>query len=442
MRTERTIVVMLLALIPWVFCLEGVGSTEDLLPNAPNPAAVEQVKSGQRAEANAAWWGFNAEDSTECLQAAIDSGVRKLVVPYMGREWVVRPLKLRGNLEIVFEPGVVVLAKKGEFKEGGDSLFSASDASDITLRGYGAALRMRKKDYQNEPYKKAEWRMVLSFDGCRRIRVEGLRLESSGGDGIYLGATGSLPYCEDVVVRDVVCDDNHRQGISVIGAVNLLIENCVLSNTDGTPPQAGIDLEPNGPKEKLVNVVIRNCRMENNTGAGILLYLKNLSRESDPVSVRFEDCYVKGGKDAGIGLGALKDDGPQGSVEFINCTIEDTQKCGAYIYDKSPTVAAARFVNCKWKNVATEDPGNPFRVPILIHSFRKSLTPKLGGVEFTDCCVYDERDRPALVVKCRDEPDAASNLKGTVYVRNPHGARALFPKGVGAPELRVVETHE
>jgi len=31
-----------------------------------------------------------------------------------------------------------------------------------------------------------------------------------------------------MVIRDVVCDRNYRQGISVISAENLLIERCVL----------------------------------------------------------------------------------------------------------------------------------------------------------------------------------------------------------------------
>ncbi len=134
-------------------------------PNAPNPAAIARVKSGEIVEANAAWWGFNAEDSTECLQAAIDSGAKKLVIPFMDREWIARPLKLRSNIEIVFEPGVIVLAKKGEFTAGGDSLFSATDAADITLYGKGATLRMRKRDYQKPPYSKAEWRSTLDFTG-------------------------------------------------------------------------------------------------------------------------------------------------------------------------------------------------------------------------------------------------------------------------------------
>lgn len=328
---------------------------------APNADKVAQVQAGTEKRAVASWWGFNADDSTEFVQAAIDSGAAQVVVPYVGAPWVVRPIKLRSDLELIFEPGVVVLAKPGEFKGKGDSLFSVSDASNISIRGYGATLRMRKADYQSEAYEKAEWRMTLDFTGCTNIKVEGVRLESSGGDGIYIGCTAKQPYCRDVTIRDVVCHDHHRQGISVIGAVNLLIENCVMSGTSGTAPEAGIDLEPNGPDERLENCVIRNCIFEDNAGAGMLVYVRPLSCESAPLSILFENCYVRSGKDAGIAVGAVKDDGPKGTIEFRNCTVENTQGSGAYVYDKVAENARVRFVDCKWSNVAIKGD----RPPIL-----------------------------------------------------------------------------
>jgi hypothetical protein len=413
----------------WAFAAFGAqqGIPDSQPANAPNPQAVTETMSGKRTMANVAWWGFDPADSTPFLQAAIDSGAKTVVVPYVGAEWIVRPIKLRSNLELVFEPGVVVLAKKDEFKGKGDSLFLARDASDITLRGHGAALRMHKKDYQNPPYEKAEWRSVLCFDGCRKVHVEGLRLESSGGDGIYLGA-GKLPYCADVVIRDVVCHDNHRQGISVIGAENLLIENCVLSNTGGTAPQAGIDFEPNGPREKLVNCVMRNCTMEGNAGAGVLIYLKQLSAKTDPVSIRVESCYIRSGKDVGIGVGAVGDDGPGGVIEFLNCTIENTAKGGIFVYDKSADKARVRFVNCKWKAVgmAQGETGRKdlrLRTPLLLSHQRPKITKKNGGIDFIDCYVYDEVDRPVLVGEDGGGKMGLHDVHGQIRVRGPDGAR-------------------
>ncbi len=406
----------------------GAGPTQP--GSAPNAQAVAEVRAGKRPVANVAWWGFDPADATRFLQAAIDAGARTVLVPYMGAEWIVTPIKLRSRLTLVFEPGVVVLAKKGAFKGKGDALFRASDASDITIHGYGATLRMRKKDYQSAPYAKAEWRHVLNFKGCRRVRVEGVRLESSGGDGIYVGTTGNLPYCEDVVIRDVVCHDHHRQGISVIGAENLLIENCVLSDTGGTAPQAGIDFEPNHGREKLVNCVLRNCVLANNTGAGVLIYLKHLTRESDPVSIHVEDCYIRGGKDVGIGVGAVQDSGPRGLIEFKSCTIEHTAKGGIFVYDKSADGARVRFVNCKWKDVARPKPGvakakhdKKAGVPLLLTLLRPKLTKKNGGIDFVDCTLYDDADRPALVAEARASKLGVYDLKGRITVINPHGAR-------------------
>lgn len=265
-------------------------------PHAADAAAVADVRAGLRSEADAAWWGFDAEDSTEALQGAIDSGARRVLVPDMGAPWVVRPIELRGDQEIVFERGVVVEAKRGEFRRRTDDLFHAADAGNLTLRGYGATLRMRKADYASPPYQPGEWRHAVSLGSVRAVRILGLRIEASGGDGIYISGSrsGTLEYSEDVVIRDVELVDHHRQGISVISARHLLIERCLVSDTHGTPPQSGIDFEPNQPYQRLENCVVRDCRFERNAGAGILIHLARLDRSSAPVSIRFEGCVVKG----------------------------------------------------------------------------------------------------------------------------------------------------
>lgn len=389
-------------------------------------ARIAELAAGQRAEAVASWWGFDPADATASLQAAVDSGAARVVVPYTGAPWVIRPVRLRGNLELVFDPGVVVLARAGEFKGGGDSLFSARDAQNITVRGYGARLRMRKADYQSEAYEKAEWRTTLTFSGCRNIRVEGLSLENSGGDGIYIGATEALPRCEDVVIRDVLCWNHHRQGISVISAKSLLIENCRFVGTKGTAPQAGIDLEPNSADECLVNVTVRNCVMANNWGAGILVYLKPLRRTSEPLSILFENCHVRSGNDQGIGVGAVGDDGPSGLIEFRNCTVENTRNGGAYVYDKSAEAAGVRFARCSFRNTATRATEKRPWWPLVLSLNRDSITRRHGGVEFVDCAVYDHLDRAALKTEEDNGEKGAVNVTGTIRRSGPGAARAEF----------------
>ncbi len=415
-----------------LFCMltpAGFSENGEVPLTQSNPQAASEASAGKRDTVSAAWWGFDFEDATACLQQAIDSGAPRLVVPYMGAPWIIRPITLRGNLELEFEPGVVVLAKKDDFKGGGDCLFSARNCENITLRGYNARMRMRKADYQSDAYEKAEWRMTLDFAGCTNIRIEGVTLESSGGDGIYIGATEKQPFCKDVLIRNVTCWNHHRQGISIISAVNLLIENCIMAGTSGTAPQAGIDLEPNRENEKLVNVTVRNCTMFGNHGAGILVYLKPMRSTSDPLSILFEDCHVRSGRDQGIGVGAIGDDGPGGYIEFRNCTVENTRNGGAFVYDKSATAAELRFVNCKWYNVATV---HKKAAPLLITLMRESITKKQGGILFDDCVVFDLHDRPALKTEEDQGEKGALNISGILLRIGPGDARVEWtPESAG-----------
>jgi len=421
-----------------------------------NQPAIDEVAAGMRTTAEADWWGFDEQDATDSLQAAIDSVAERVVVPYVGKPWIVRPIRLRSDQVVTFEPGVLLLAKKGEFHGGGDSLLTAQNASDITIRGYGAVLRMRKTDYQGDAYEKAEWRMGLRLMGCRRVTVEGLRIENTGGDGIYVGSTRKNRWCEDVAIRDTTCWGNHRQGISVISAVNLLVENCLLAETDGTPPESGIDFEPDSADERLVNCVVRNCRFENNSGHAILVYLKPLATESQPVSIRFENCVSRMGKPgmsprdfdnrrihgwSGMAVGAVSDDGPQGLVEFVNCTSENTGREGAKVFDKSARSVRVRFVNCRWSNSWLSRHGEIAgpRVPVLLHLRNPEITRHPGGVEFVDCKVFENRIGALVQYVDDSEKHGLQNVTGEIGVRNRFGSRAQLGRDTRNVDLRLVE---
>jgi len=68
---------------------------------AGDPGMVKLVEAGKIAEARADWWGFDPSDSTKQLQAAIDSGARRLVIPRKTSPWIVHPLSLASNQVIV-----------------------------------------------------------------------------------------------------------------------------------------------------------------------------------------------------------------------------------------------------------------------------------------------------------------------------------------------------
>ena len=360
----------------------------------PDDQAIREVEAGQREVANAAWWGFHAEDSTKALQAALRSGAKKVIVPKMPQPWVVDKIELIGNKEIVFERGVEIVAKRGAFLGKGDCLFTAWNQENLTITGNGAVFRMWREDYTHPPYEKAEWRHCLSLRGCRNVIVQGLVLRDSGGDGIYLGAGRNGEPNRHIIIRDVICDSNYRQGISVITVEDLLIENVTLRNTAGTPPQAGIDFEPNRPSELLVNCVMRNCLIENNRGYAIHVYAGALNSGSQPISIRLENCHTRGNIAGSLSIVTRNADAEavRGVVEVINGHFEDSGSAGIIVRSKPAQGLRIRLENCKIVEKG-QHPVSP--APILIVS-RPGDENDIGGITLENVVIDDRTHRPFL----------------------------------------------
>jgi hypothetical protein len=383
---------------------------------APDPQAIAEVAAGKRTEARAAWWGFDPADATAALQAAINSGARKLVVEDMGAPWITDKLALAGGQEIVFEKGVEVLAKRGAFRNGNDSLFSANSKQNITLTGDGATLRMWKQDYDDKAqYKHAEWRHVLAFWSCAGVRITGLTLADSGGDGIYLGVAQKGVPCSDVVIKNVACVNNYRQGISVISARNLLIEDCVLKDTWGTAPQAGIDFEPNASTEELVNCVLRNVVSENNRGSAYAFYLPKLRAESKALSVKFENCRAVGCRSS-VALTIGNDTetaAVKGAVEFNHCRFEGSENEAVFIRDMPVAGAKVSFVNCEIVNPAAHRP----TITAIAFASRANCVNTIGGVRFSDCTITDAQDRLPMSYQEGAAGVGLGDITGTLIVK-------------------------
>jgi hypothetical protein len=146
-----------------------------------------------------------------------------------------------------------------------------------------------------------EWGMCLNIVGSSNVHVDGLSVADCWGDGIYVGA-GTQGYCENVIIENFTSDNNRRQGISVITAKTLTIRNGTISNTHGTAPEAGIDLEPNQDTELLLDVLIENVHTENNASYGIMAWLGNFP---PPPATGQLKITLTGDTDTGSADGAL-----------------------------------------------------------------------------------------------------------------------------------------
>ena len=288
---------------------------------AADPAKVALVEKGELKEAKASWWGFDPQDSTKFLQAAIHSKVPKLIIDKQASPWISGPLFAVSDQTIVFEDGAELQAKRGLFQKYDECLLRMENVKNTALIGLGGGgvMSMHKKEYQDKSkYEHSEHRHTFKCCFCKNVRIENMKFLSSGGDGIYLRGV------ENVRVKNVLCDDNHRQGMSIICGRDILVEESEFNRTGGTDPQCGLDIEPNHGDEELRNIVFRNCRFAGNANWGILLCLAHFdSHRAGKLDLRFENCLTEGnrkGEIVSICDSFHKDIPPvQGRIEFVGC---------------------------------------------------------------------------------------------------------------------------
>ena len=365
------------------------------LRGEPRPDQVARVAAGELTEARASWWGFDPDDATRFLQAAINSRVPKLIIDKMPTPWIATPLRGVSDQTLFFEPGSEIRAKPGCFMGTGDTLLTLQCVTNVTLSGYGAALRRRRDDYDKPPYVHAEWRHALSIRSCRNIKVYGLTLAESGGDGIYLGSMRDGWSNVDIHIKDVVCDRNYRQGISVISADGLLIEKTVMRWTKGTPPEAGIDFEPNRPGERLTRCVMRDCVTEGNQGDGYDFYLPNLHTDSAPLDIRLERCRSTGDRNSFVfTTGNCAPLGVTGSVTVVDSIFERPRQQGLLINGTSVVGPAMRFEGCTVQDV----PAEQNYTDVAISARRQDSLPP-GGVVFERLTVRQPAQRPWIALR-------------------------------------------
>ena len=395
--------------------------------------------------ANVLDYGYNEADATGCIQKAIDSQARKVIVPYIGKPYIVKPLfTTADDQEIYFEPGVVLEAMRGEFHDRGDVLFTISGVKNVTLTGYGATFTMHKKDYQDSTlYRHSEHRHALLIKSSagkptENITVRGLHVESSGGDGLYVGGSADpetkIPYQPvNVLIQDVVSADNHRQGFSITGAEGLKVLDGVFINTKGTNPQAGVDWEPNA--NKMTNLEMHNCLIRNNHFGGIGIWLM-YPPEVGPKGIQLTFNNVHVDSDPGVQRYSVSTayitdrDGYTGTIVYNDCSFRNNNSYHtyndpdwhthvAYINMKSALRARVSFNRCLFEQ--TNKDGKVITFTIDLQEVKDNMT--FGGVDFNNCIVNDRYDRPFITFKDWDNTGkGVTDIHGDIAVHNPFGA--------------------
>lgn len=242
---------------------------------APPAAAINVRDKGAR--------GDGAHDDTDAFQAAIAAlPAAGGVVEVPAGRYVIDPLRtvrLRSRMHLRLAPGARLQARPNAAERA--YVLLAQGVRDVEISG-GEILGDRYAHLGTT----GEWGHALAIRGCSRVTVRDMRIAYCWGDGISISTTrqNGVP-STDILLERVVSRGNRRQGLTVGGSRRVRVVDCEFSDTHGTPPEYGIDIEPDYPDD-VRDVLVERCIVRGNRGGGIQAY-----RRVSGVAIR--DCTIE-----------------------------------------------------------------------------------------------------------------------------------------------------
>ena len=99
-----------------------------------------------------------------------------------------------------------------------------------------------------------------------------------------------------------------------------------------------------------------------------------------------------------------------------------------------------RFINCTVRNAANNRNYSGAWAPIWLHVAQRAQAARFGGIDFVDCLVEDDCDRPAVVVEETESNLGIFDITGTIAVINPFGVNSALGDKQHDVTLAVTES--
>ena len=180
---------------------------------------------------------------------------------------------------------------------GNNAVVKISNVSNVTLAG-GSIIGDRSAHLGAS----GEWGMGIKITGSNNIHIIDVSISDCWGDGIYVSGSSQKSYSENTLIERVMCDNNRRQGLSIISVKGMTVKDSDFINTNGANPQSGIDIEPNNAEtEWIQDLIIENVRTANNKGWGIEMTWGYFQKTRNPSDITIKNCT-----DMGSAKGALR----------------------------------------------------------------------------------------------------------------------------------------
>ncbi|HML88165.1 MAG TPA: glycosyl hydrolase family 28-related protein [Methylomusa anaerophila] len=230
--------------------------------------------------------GDGVTNDTAAIQAAVDAvppdGGTVVIPEGVYLVDAVQSIRIKNGVTLKMAPNTVLKAVPNNSER--YAVLTIKDASNITIQG--GVIEGERAQHTGTT---GEWGMGIQILGSSNITVANTVCNNLWGDGFYIGSGTAGKVSEDVRLIDVQADNNRRQGISLICGRRIEIIRPRLTNTNGTLPSAGIDIEPNKISDVLEEIKLVEPFTAGNAGAGISVVLQQIGGTNAAVSIEISN---------------------------------------------------------------------------------------------------------------------------------------------------------
>ena len=205
--------------------------------------------------------GDGTTDDTAAIQAAIDAAatagggivyIPPSSTPYM----VTSSLNIAGD-NITIEGG-----GWGSVIKAANSFDNSSGGQVFYTNGYDNLVFREFKIDGNRANLSDLTAIGINVHQSTNVLIDHVAVVDSSYDGFYIGY--STTPSENVIIRNCYIDNATRLGIGITSGENIYILFTIIVNTNGSNPQKGIDIEPNGSDNPCNNIFIIDSKFDNN----------------------------------------------------------------------------------------------------------------------------------------------------------------------------------
>ena len=308
--------------------------------------------------------GNGSHDDTSAFQNAINSlpATGGTVFVPAGTYLIdaIRSVKLRSLMHLQLDPNAKLIAKPNSADS--YNVVLADVIHDVEISG-GQIVGERDQHRGTT----GEWGHGIRIRGSSRVTIRDILISKGWGDGITVGPRPvfgkTFIYSTDVAIANVVCTGNRRNGMSIGNVIGIKVYDSEFSNTNGTSPQCGIDVEPDHDVDgsgHADGIWIENCLLRGNAHYGFNVW--NRTR-----NLTVTKCTVENNGTCGLVTRGLT------ASNFIGNTIRNNMSTGLFLQIGSAGIVVKD--NTSYRNYLKQGTVSrqPFTLTGVVNTIKKDL---------------------------------------------------------------------